>query len=285
MIAAAELPLNRRGAVYHLDLSPDEIGDIIITVGDPGRVQEVSQHFDYVEVARSHREFVTHTGYLGKKRISVISTGIGVPNIDIVINELDALVNVDLVTRTPKAVTKSLTLIRLGTAGGLQPDCIPGDILITRFGVGFDTLMQHYPYVSSVEEMETALHHHLQGEGGDFYIAEADSQLINHFAPLGTVGITATCIGFFAPQGRKLRLPLKYPHFLQKLTTFSYDNTLVTNLEMETAAILALGRLLGHKCLSLSVALNNRVKKNFVEDVKSTVEGLIQKAFEKILLL
>lgn len=287
MIATAELPLNRRGAVYHLDLCPDEIGDIIITVGDPSRVHEVSQHFDSVEIGRSHREFVTHTGYLNGKRISVVSTGIGVDNIDIVFNELDALANIDLSTRILRDNPKQLTFIRLGTTGALQAETEPGEILITQFAIGFDTLLHYYEPIRSklLQSITLALATHLKEQSGPFYLTQADEGLLNYFAPLGTIGITATCCGFFGPQGRRLRVPLRYPQLLEKLTTFRFEGLSVTNLEMETSAILGLGNLLGHHCISLSVAVSNRQRKSFVDDVSSAVEGFIEKAMEHIALL
>jgi len=284
MIAAADLPLNKRDAVYHLDLRPEELADIVITVGDPSRVQQVSQHFDHIEIKRAHREFVTHTGTIGKRRLSVLSTGIGVPNIDIVMNELDALVNIDLTTRVPFEKSKQLTIIRFGTTGGLQADCAPGDILISRFGIGFDTLLDYYQHkpLYTLNAMHDALESHLAGESGPFYLAESDKGLLEYFSPLGTVGITATCGGFYGPQGRHLRIPLRFPNLLNKLTTFSFSNLAVINFEMETAGILALGQLLGHRCLSLSMVIANRIKGLFAKDVNAHVEQLIVAALRKI---
>lgn len=282
MIQAAELPLNERGAVYHLDLLPDELANVIITVGDPARVAQISRYFDRIEVKRAHREFVTHTGFIGQQRLSVISTGIGVPNIDIVMNELDALVNIDLVTRSPYRKTKSLTIIRLGTTGSLQPDCMPGDIVISRFAIGFDTLLYYYQNTPSfvLTEMHEALQAHLAGQAGPFYVAEADPTLLGYFSSIGTVGITATCGGFYGPQARQLRLPLQYPHLLEKLTQFHFEHLKVTNFEMETAGILGMGQLLGHRCLSLSVVLANRINGVFISDVKLAVEELINSALQ-----
>ncbi|RUR15216.1 nucleoside phosphorylase [Legionella septentrionalis] len=279
MIKAAELPLNKRGAVYHLDLLPEEIGDLIITVGDPARVEEISRHFDRVEVKRAHREFVTHTGTIGPQRLSVISTGIGIPNIDIVMNELDALVNVDLTNRMPCAEAKSLIIIRLGTTGGLQETCKPGDVILSRFAIGFDTLLNYYQgELSEHSKIEKALKLHMEGESGPFYLVEADTSLLHHFKNMGSVGITATCGGFYGPQGRRLRIPLFYPAFLDKLAAFAYSNYQVLNFEMETAGILGLGRLLGHHCLSISVIIANRVTGVFASDIKATVEEFIEKA-------
>ncbi|WP_277619242.1 hypothetical protein [Legionella norrlandica] len=170
MITPAELPINHRGAVYHLDLRPEEMADIIITVGDPGRVSQVSQFFDKVELQRSHREFITHTGYLGSKRITVISTGIGMPNIDIVMNELDALANIDLSSRVVKVNKKKLTIIRMGTTGGLTENCLPGDIAISRYAIGFDSLLDYYQYQPShtLQVIKEKLIKHLDGGSGHF---------------------------------------------------------------------------------------------------------------------
>lgn len=285
MITSAELPLNDRGAVYHLDLRPDEIADQIITVGDPARVHLVSQHFDSIDVKRSHREFVTHTGYIGKQRLSVLSTGIGVPNIDIVMHELDALVNIDLNSRTPHANVKALNIVRLGTAGGVQENCNPGDILISKYAVGFDSLLDYYqrPLSCSLEPLNEALKMHLAGASGSYYLTEADENLVAHFQSLGKTGMTATCGGFYGPQGRKLRTPLHYETFLDKLRTFHYNDLMFQNLEMETAGILGLGQILGHRCLSISVVLANRMKGVFTGNVQIGVEQLIEKAMPYVL--
>ncbi|WP_133129651.1 nucleoside phosphorylase [Legionella yabuuchiae] len=281
MYKPADLPLNHRGAVYHLDLLPEELADTVITVGDPARVQLVSQRFDRVEVTRTHREFVTHTGYLGQKRITVLSTGIGVPNIDIVINELDALANIDLRTRAPLEQHKSLTIIRLGTTGGLQPTSVPGDVYVSRYAIGFDTLINYYQHQSSalLKQFHERLQTHLNGRSGSFYVAEADAELFEHFITLGTPSITATCNGFYGPQGRALRIPLAYPDLLDKLVSFEFNGYKIFNFEMETAGILGLGKLFGHRCLSLSVVLANRMTGEFSEQVNENVATLIDKAF------
>ena len=285
MITSAELPLNERGAVYHLDLQPDEIADQIITVGDPARVHLVSQYFDRIDVKRSHREFVTHTGYIGKQRLSVLSTGIGVPNIDIVMHELDALVNIDLNTRTPHENIKPLTIIRLGTAGGVQEDCSPGDILISQYAVGFDGLLDYYqhPLSRRLSSLNEALKTHIAGASGSYYLTEADETLLAHFQSLGKTGMTATCGGFYGPQGRKLRTPLRYESFLDNLRSFRFGDLMFQNLEMETAGILGLGQILGHRCLSISVVLANRTKGIFTENVQMGVEQLIEKSIPYLL--
>lgn len=287
MIQAAELPLNERGAVYHLDLLPEELSDTIITVGDPSRVGQISQYFDAIEVKRAHREFVTHTGRIGEKRLSVISTGIGVPNIDIVMNELDALVNIDLSTRQPKSVLKQLTIVRLGTTGSLQRHCEPGDIVLSRFAIGFDTLLDYYPHwqTPQLQALRIALMAQLDGHSGSFYLAAADESLVDYFSAMGITGITATCGGFYGPQGRRLRLPLTYPNLLSQLTNFDFDHHKITNFEMETAGILGMGQLLGHRCLSISVVLANRITGVFAQNVKELVEQLIEQALQRLVYL
>jgi uridine phosphorylase len=284
MISIADLPLNARGAVFHLDLLPEELADIVITVGDPSRITQVSKHFDSIEIRRAHREFVSHTGYIGKQRLTVLSTGIGVPPIDIVMTELDALVNIDLKARIPKADTRALTIIRLGTTGALQAERQLGDILITRFAIGFDNLLEYYRtvHLDNLDSLRANLTHHLAGESSSFYLTEADASLLRHFADLGTIGITATCDGFYGPQGRNVRVPLRYPHLLERLITFRFLNLNVINFEMETAGILGMGQLMGHKCISLSAIIANRVHKTFATDFQKCVEELIEKALPYI---
>jgi uridine phosphorylase len=279
MISIADLPTNARGAVFHLDLLPEEVADIVITVGDPSRVMHVSKHFDSIEVQRAHREFVTHTGYIGKQRLTVLSTGIGVPPIDIVMTELDALVNIDLKARIPKAETRSLTVLRLGTTGTLQAERQLGDVLITRFAIGFDNLLEYYRtvYLKTLDDLRANLTQHLAGGSSSFYLTEADTSLVQHFAPLGTIGITATCDGFYGPQGRNVRVPLRYPNLLQRLISFEFLGLRVINFEMETAGILGMGQLLGHRCLSISAVIANRINKTFSSDFQKSMEEIIIK--------
>ena len=284
MITPAELPINHRGGVYHLDLRAEELADTVITVGDPARVSQVSHFFDSIELKRSHREFLSHTGFLGSQRITVISTGIGMPNMDIVMSELDALVNIDLNTRTINQKKKQLTIIRLGTTGGVTKSCSLGDIVISRYAVGFDTLLNYYQYHPSnaIKEMEQALTSYLNGNSGPFYISESCPQLATDFSSLGALGITATCGGFYGPQGRQLRAALRYPDFIDKLSQFEWNKYPVINIEMETAALYALGNLLGHRCLSISVVVANRPKGSFADDIKACLEMLITKSLFKI---
>lgn len=285
MIKSVELPINARGAVYHLDLCPEEIGDLIITVGDPGRVSKVSQHFDCIEFQRVHREFITHTGYIGKKRVTVLSTGIGMPNIDIVMNELDALVNVNLKTGMPHEKLKTLDIIRLGTTGGLLDETVPGDIYLSRYAIGFDTLLNYYQHelADDLVRLKTSLDNHLSNESSSFFVTSASDVLLKQFNGLGQEGITATCGGFYGPQGRVVRRPLAYPNLLSKLSEFGFEGFRVTNLEMETAALLGLSDLLGHRCISISVALANRKKGLFASNVEEYVDKLIDLTLNKIL--
>jgi uridine phosphorylase len=285
-IAPSELIINNRGAIYHLDTTPDEIGENIITVGDPARVNEVSKYFDKIEVERSHREFVTHTGWLGKKRISVISTGIGTDNIDIVLNELDALVNIDFSARTIKNELKHLNIIRIGTSGSLQGDVPVDSFVASTHGLGIDNLMNFYIHDNNEEEKQllhsfvtqTQLHSRFSYP----YITGATMSLMKHFVEGYHQGITVTCPGFYGPQGRVLRLGITNPQLIDRLTDFKFGHHRITNFEMETAAIYGLGKALQHNCLSLSAIVANRIHKNFSADGLATVEKLIVKTLEII---
>ena len=281
-IESSELIINNRGAIYHLDVRPEELAETVITVGDPGRVEQVSKHFDKVEHRLQHREFITHTGYLGRKRISVVSTGIGPDNIDIVMNELDALVNIDFDERTVKRELSTLTVIRLGTSGALQAD-IPVDSYVAgTHGLGIDNLLNYYKHSNNEEEkillQQFAAHTQLDNNFSHPYIATASAAVIKHFVEGFHHGITVTCPGFYGPQGRVLRLGLTNPQLVDRLTQFYYGNHRITNFEMETSAIYGLGKLLGHHCLSVNVIVANRVSKTFTKDGAAAVEGLITKA-------
>ncbi|HUM98283.1 MAG TPA: nucleoside phosphorylase [Chitinophagaceae bacterium] len=280
-IAESELIINDRGAVYHLDLKPDEIAGTVVTVGDPDRVREISKYFDSIEVKRQHREFVSHTGYVGKKRITVLSSGIGPDNIDIVINELDALVNIDFKTREIKKELKSINIIRLGTSGSLQADVPVDSLVASTHGLGVDNLLNFYRLEQNDEEKQL-LHHfvtHTQvhGQIGNPYISSGAASLIKNFVSGFHHGITVTCPGFYGPQGRILRLGIRNPDFVNRLTDFRFGQHRITNFEMETSAIYGLGRLLGHHCLAINAIVANRVVKEFSKDGKATVEALIKK--------
>ncbi len=282
-IAPSELIITNQGCVYHLDVHPSELADTVITVGDPGRVPEVSKYFDRIEHKKAHREFVTHTGYIGNKRISVVATGIGPDNIDIVLNELDALVNINLKNRTVNDVHKSLKIIRLGTSGTVQHD-IPVDSLVaSSYGLGMDNLLHYYQFKENdLEQLFlNAIQQHLGLLGHDNikpYLVQGSVELLNHFSEIAVNGITMTAPGFYGPQGRVLRLGLAFPSLIDKLHSFNYQNVRITNIEMETSAIYGLGKLLGHQCLSVNTIVANRANKTFSKDSGAAIEQMIQRS-------
>lgn len=285
-IAESELIINERGAVYHLNCRPEEIANTILTVGDPDRVGEVSKHFDKLEFQNRHREFVTHTGYIGQKRISCVSTGIGPDNIDIVLNELDALVNIDFNTRMIKEKLTCLNIIRLGTSGSLQKDIQVDSFVASSHGLGLDNLMHFYRQENNEEEKQIiqAFSTHTQLHTGRVspYINMASATLIKNFTSNYHQGITVTCPGFYGPQGRILRLGLGYPMLIDNLTSFQFGNHRITNFEMETSAIYGLGSAMGHHCLSLSAIVANRISKEFSKDGALAVEHLIKQSLQVI---
>lgn len=279
-IAESELIINDRGAIYHLDVRPEEIAHTIITVGDPNRVKEVSKHFDSIEYKNQHREMVTHTGYIGKKRISVVGTGIGPDNIDIVLNEIDALVNIDFETRMVKNELTQLQIFRLGTSGSLQEE-IPVDAFVAgTHGLGLDNLLTYYRREQNDEENAIIQQFvtHTQLSETHPYIFSCSPTLLKNFVDGFHHGITVTCPGFYGPQGRVLRLGLAYPELIDRLTTFSLGSHRISNFEMESSAIYGLGRLMGHQCLSLNAIVANRVSKKFSSDSYKAIENLIVKA-------
>ncbi|MBS1607602.1 MAG: nucleoside phosphorylase [Bacteroidetes bacterium] len=285
-IQESELIINNRGAIYHLDLRPEEIGSTVILVGDPDRVKLVSRHFDKTEFTTQHREFITHTGFIGKKRVSVISTGIGTDNIDIALNELDALVNINFITREIKNETTSLNIIRVGTSGSLQADIpVDGHVAGTH-GLGIDNLLHFYRLEQNDEEKQLLqafiTQTQLQGQSGQPYITGAGPSLIKHFVKDFFHGITVTCPGFYGPQGRILRLGIRNPHLIDNMTKFNFGQHRISNFEMETSAIYSLGRLLGHHCLSLNAIIANRVRKEFSKDAGTAVQKLIEKVVTTI---
>jgi uridine phosphorylase len=285
-IAESELIINDRGAVYHLNCRPEEIATTIITVGDPARVKEVSKYFDTIEYRNEHREFVTHTGYTGKKRLSCVSTGIGPDNIDIVLNELDALVNINFKTRLIKEQLTCLNIIRLGTAGSLQKEIPVDSFVASTHGLGLDNLMNFYRAENNEEEKQLIqnFNTHTQLSSGNIapYINMAGVHLLKHFTQNYHQGITVTCPGFYGPQGRILRLGLANPLLIDHLTSFSFGNHRIANFEMETSAIYGLGKLLGHHCLSLSAIVANRISKQFSKNGGLAVENLIKQSLQII---
>ena len=276
--------LNERGAIYHLNLKPDEIGNTIFLVGDPDRVKQVSKHFDKIEYKGEYREFITHTGHIGKKRLSVMSTGIGTDNVDIALNELDALVNIDLTTREIRPAVTSLNIMRIGTSGALQPEIPVDSFIASTHGLGIDNLLNYYRLDQNDEEKQL-LHSfvtstQMHSQIGYPYIAGASASLIKHFVEDFYQGITVTCPGFYGPQGRVLRLGSSNPELINRLTQFRFGQHRITNFEMETSAIYGLSKLLGHNCLSLNAVIVNRVRKEFSKDGKAAVENLIVKVLE-----
>ena len=282
MLPESELILNADGTIYHLNLLPDHISDIILTVGDPARVAQVSRHFDSIEFEGAHREFVTHVGYYRGKRLTVLSTGMGTDNIDIVLNELDALVNIDFMSRTvrPPEERLSLRIIRLGTSGSLQPDVPVGALLATQHAVGLDSLMQFYPLVET--GLETQVAQDLQQSLGlpyAPYVVRGSDLLREQLAADLLLGNTVTCPGFYGPQGRRLRLDLRTPDYLQRLQDFRHQSPegdfRLSNFEMETAGYYALGQLLGHQVLSLNAIVANRATGEFAPDAAGIMDRLI----------
>ena len=281
-IGASELIINDRGAIYHLNVRPEEIADTIITVGDPERVAEVSKYFDRVEHKLAHREFITHTGTIGQKRISVLSTGIGPDNIDIALNEIDALANINFDTRTINDQKKSVSIIRMGTCGSLQGEVGVNELVAGTYGLGIDNVLHFYTQENNEEEKAilAAFDEHTKITSNKIqpYIATASAGLLKHFTEGYSHGITVTCPGFYGPQGRILRLPLKMPNLVDQMTSFKYGQHRIANFEMETSAIYGLCNLLGHQCLSINVIIANRVKKEYSKDMGKAVDHMIQKS-------
>ncbi len=288
-LGPSELILNEEGRIYHLNLLPEELADLIILVGDPQRVSRVSQHFDSLEFTQHKREFITHTGWLKDKRISVISTGIGTDNIDIVLNELDALVNIDLKSRKIKKDKKQLTFIRIGTSGAIQPDIAVDSILVSDYAIGFDNLLYYYKSEAvRFPDIERAFLEHSKwgAHNSQPYVVKCDEHLRQHFLEEGVVnGFTGSNVGFYGPQGRHLRLPPKDPRLHEKLSSFSHENIRLTNLEMETSAIYGLSAMMGHRALSLNAIIANRATMQFSGNPAKTVDELIHWTLKKLITL
>ncbi|SMC94172.1 nucleoside phosphorylase [Pedobacter nyackensis] len=284
-LSAADLIINPDGSIYHLNLLPEDIAETIITVGDPDRVTEVSKHFDKVELKKGKREFMTHTGYLGKRRITVLSTGIGTDNIDIVLNELDALVNIDFQTREIKEQLTSLNIIRIGTSGAIQPDLPTGTILASTFGLGLDSLMHYYIHELSGDEhslLDNIKAHFSHFKGIHPYVTAADNTLLKSIGNEMAQGITVTAPGFYAPQGRQVRAKNAIPNLVNHLNIFRHLDHRITNLEMETAGIYALAKVLGHKALSVNAILASRVNFEFSKEPDKVVDKAIKMVLDKL---
>ncbi len=286
-IAESELILNEDGSIYHLNLKPEHLAKTVITVGDPDRVDKVTRYFDHIDCKIQKREFHTQTGTYKGRRITVISTGIGPDNIDIVLNELDALVNIDLANRVVKQKHTSLDIIRIGTSGGIQPGIPVDSFIISEMAVGFDNLLHFYKNDQiQFPDFSDALVEHLTWDSNKSipYVVSSDKELEAHMYSVATYkGFTVTNIGFYGPQGRVLRLPLQDVELNNKMATFEYKNKRITNLEMETAAIYSLSKLLGHRAVSMNAIIANRATGEFSQNPRETVDKLIKYTLNQII--
>lgn len=287
--APSELIINEDGSIFHLHVHPESLSDKIILVGDPQRVNIVTSFFSKKEYEMQNREFHTVTGYYKQKHITVISTGIGCDNIDIVMNELDALANIDFKTRKEKKSFRQLELVRIGTCGGLQPFTPIGTFLCSEISIGFDGLLNFYEGRNSVSDLplERALLNHLGWTGNLCapapYVVHADEELVNRIASTDFVrGITIACGGFFGPQGRRLRIPLADPYQNEKIESFVYQGKSIINYEMESSALAGLARLLGHKATTVCMVIANRIEKEADTNYRTHIEDLIQLVLERI---
>ncbi len=286
MIASSELILNPDGSVYHLNLKPEHIATDIIFVGDQNRVEKITKHFSSIEFSLQKREFKTQTGIYKGKRITVISTGIGPDNIDIVMNELDALVNIDFETRTIKEKLTSLNIIRIGTSGSLQAEIPCDSIVLSQYGLGLDNMLRSY-YIDEISEtdMEDAFIKQTNWDlrKGRPYVIQGSEMLAKRLDSDSIYkGFTGTAGGFYGPQGRVLRMPIQDPELNSKMDQFEYEGIKMTNLEMETGAIYGLGKLLGHQCLSMNAIIANRANGTFSEDPYKAVDALSEYTLNKM---
>ncbi len=283
MIYDSELILNQDGSVYHLNLLPEDIADTIIFVGDQERVPLVSKYFDEIEIKKGKREFITHTGYLRGKRISVVSTGIGTDNIDIVINEIDALFNVDLQTKMLKPEIKYVDIIRIGTSGSVRSDILVDQIIVSEFAVGFDSLMQFYKKQYTEEEMEIQkiMTQAFADMGMNPYVGKAHTALIEKYAYDLYKGVTVTAPGFYGPQGRKVRTQTTVPQFIELAANLDLVGRHITNLEMETAGIYALSNMFGHRAISINAILASRVNTTFSTQPQDVIERAIRLVLDR----
>lgn len=275
----SELILNADGSIFHLHLFPDQIADNVLLVGDPGRVELIASKLSDIEYTISNREFVTTTGTYNGKRITVVGTGIGADNIDIVINELDALVNIDFNQRTLKPVHRMLNIIRIGTCGGLQPELTPGTFLISAFSIGLDSVLHYYANRRNVcdLELEKAFTSELNWpvECTQPYAIQSNKALVEQIGKGIHKGITITANGFYGPQGRALRLPLAMPNLNEQLTHFTYHDFKITNYEMESSAVAGLSALLGHRATTICLVIANRNAKKVEVNYKERMDALI----------
>lgn len=283
----SELLINEDGSIFHLHLKPGQLADTVLLVGDPGRSEMIAGYFDEIECNVSNREFVTYTGKYQGKRISVVSTGIGSDNIDIVINELDAIANIDLKTRTEKAEKSSLRIIRIGTCGGMQPDLPVGTFLISEKSVSFDGLLHFYAGTDEINDKEFIAEFCRQTEWPESFnkpcVFSADKDLVNQIGRDDMKkGVTITSNGFYGPQGRRLRIPLAKPDLNEKLEKFRYNGYRITNYEMESSAVAGLSAMLGHKAMTVCLVIANRMAKNADTDYKTSMKNLIETVLDRL---
>lgn len=283
----SELIVNQDGSIFHLHLKPEQLADKVILVGDPGRVETVAAHLESRECEVENREFKTITGIYHGKRITVQSTGIGCDNIDIVLNELDALANIDFTTRTEKNEHRQLTLVRIGTCGGLQPNTPIGTFIASVKSIGFDGLLNFYAGRNDVCDLhfERAFTKHMNWNPQlcSPYVIDADTELINRISGNEMVrGVTIACGGFFGPQGRELRIPLADPHQNEKVEKFEYNGYRITNYEMESSALAGLSKLMGHKAMTCCMVIANRLEKKMNTGYKNTIDNLIKLVLDRI---
>ncbi|WP_320052847.1 nucleoside phosphorylase [uncultured Acetobacteroides sp.] len=287
VIEPSELLIREDGSIYHLHLRPEQLADVVILVGDPGRVETVASYFSEIECKVSNREFCTITGTYNHKRVSVVSTGIGTDNIDIVVNELDALVNIDFATRTVKPERKKLTLVRLGTSGAIQGNIPLGSHLLSAISVGFDGLLNFYGNRDSVCDLalEAAFKSQV-GWGAKLtspYFVSSSKELLDLFAGFTITGATISAPGFYGPQGRVLRLPLADPSINDKIEAFEHNGVKITNFEMESSALAGLAKLLGHDATTICTIIANRVNKTALSDYSQAVNEMIEKTLKCLL--
>jgi len=285
-IEDSELILTPQGKIYHINLGPHDLANTVITVGDPDRVARVSKYFDQIDYKSQHREFVAHTGNIGKKRITVLSSGIGPDNIDITLNELDAVKNIDFKTRMIKDEFTQLDIIRLGTSGSLQEDIEVDQLVASSHGIGLDNVLHYYKADYSDHEQKMAtefrVHAHLNESPITPYAVKGSTELLSNFEQGYHQGITVTCPGFYAPQGRVVKAALAFPDLVDKLSTFNFEGNRITNFEMETSAIFGLGKVFGHRCLSINTIIANRQNKSFSKNASAAVEHMIKHSLEII---
>lgn len=286
VIPSSELIINADGSIFHLHLKPEQLADTVILVGDPDRVDMVANFFDSKECDVRSREFHTITGYYKGKRISCVSHGIGTDNIDIVLTELDALKNVDFSTRTEKAEHTQLTLVRLGTSGGLQPFCPVGSFVVSRRSIGFDGLLNYYQVDERVIDLdfEQAFRQHVNWNDrlAAPYVVSADESLVKRLCEGMVMGVTISAPGFYGPQGRYVRIPLAFPDLNEKIQSFDYHGEKITNFEMESSAVAGLAKLLGHKALTICCIIAGRVDKSMNTEYKGGMSDLIQLVLNRL---